>query len=382
MGEKKKVFVSGCFDMLHSGHIAFLEEAAQFGNVYVGLGSDETVFNLKGRYPVNNQDERKYMIDALGCVKESCINTGNGFIDFISELQEVKPDIFVVNEDGNTQAKEEVCRRFGIEYKVLKRIPHRDMPIRSTTALREECSIPYRIDLAGGWLDQPFVGKYCGGSVLTISIEPTLEFNERSGMASSTRRKAIELWQTHIPSGNREKLSKVLFSYENPPGSDIIAGSQDAIGIVMPGLNKLIYDGNYWPKKILSVHDEEILSWLEKHLHLITLGPREVEYSVIDNTYINYRNALALKEASEKCWDSILKFDLKNFGRFFKESFEAQIKMFPNMVFDDIIKTIDKYKDSAYGWKLSGAGGGGYIIFVGDKNIEGSIQIKIRRKSQ
>ena len=80
--EEKKVFVTGCFDMLHSGHVAFLEEAAQYGNVYVGLGSDDTVFNLKGRYPVNNQDERKYMIDALRCVKKTLINAGSGIMDF------------------------------------------------------------------------------------------------------------------------------------------------------------------------------------------------------------------------------------------------------------------------------------------------------------
>ena len=382
MEEDKKVFVSGCFDMLHSGHVAFLKEAAQFGKVYVGLGSDDTVFNLKGRYPVNNQDERKYMIDALECVKECFINTGNGFLDFINELKIIKPDIFVVNEDGNTQAKEELCRKLGIEYKILKRIPHGNMPPRSTTSLREECSIPYRIDLAGGWLDQPFVSKYCSGSVLTISIEPTLEFNERSGMASSTRRKAIELWQTDIPSGNREKLAKMLFSYENPPGTQIVAGSQDALGIVMPGLNNLIYNGSYWPEEIISVHKEEILSWLENHLYLITLGPREIEYSVIDNTNITYENAFALKDATEHCWESILNCDLKNFGFYFRKSFEAQIKMFPNMVFDEIFKIIDKYKDSTFGWKLSGAGGGGYIIFVADKYIEGSIKIKIRRKSQ
>ena len=78
----KKVFVTGCFDMLHSGHVAFLKEAAQYGDVYVGLGSDETVYNLKGRYPVNNQDERKYMLDALDCVKEVLINKGSGIMDF------------------------------------------------------------------------------------------------------------------------------------------------------------------------------------------------------------------------------------------------------------------------------------------------------------
>ena len=378
----KKVFVTGCFDMLHSGHVAFLKEAAQYGDVYVGLGSDETVFNLKGRYPVNNQDERKYMIDALGCVKECLINSGGGIMDFLSEVEIVKPDIFIVNEDGNTPAKEELCKKLGIKYTVLKRIPHGHLPIRSTTSLREECTIPYRIDLAGGWLDQPFVGKYSYGSVLTISIEPTIEFNERSGMASSTRRKAIELWQTDIPPGNKEKLAKILFSYENPPGTNVVAGSQDSIGIVMPGLNKLNYTGNYWPEKIISIHNEKILSWLEKHLYLITLGPRNNDYDVLYNTNINVENAEALKEATEFCWESILNCDVEKFGCYFRKSFEAQIKMFPNMVYDEIFEIIERYKNSAYGWKLSGAGGGGYIVFVADKEIPGSITVKIRRKSQ
>ncbi len=380
--DNKKVFVTGCFDMLHSGHVAFLKEAAEYGNVYVGLGSDETVNNLKGRFPVNNQDERKYMLDALGCVKECLINKGSGIMDFLSEVDTVKPDIFIVNEDGNTPAKEELCKKLGIQYKVLKRIPHGKLPTRSTTTLREECNMPYRIDIAGGWLDQPFVGKLYGGPVLTVSIEPTVEFNERSGMASSSRRKAIELWHTDIPSGNREKLAKMLFSFENPPGTKIIAGSQDSIGIVMPGLNKLDYTGEYWPEKIISVHDEKVLSWLEKHLFLITLGPRVSGYDVLENTDFNVPNAKALSDAAEGCWDSILKTDLEQFGKYFRESFEAQIKMFPNMVYDEIFEIIQKYKKLSYGWKLSGAGGGGYIIFVADKEIPGAIQVKIRRKSQ
>ena len=377
----KKVFVTGCFDMLHSGHVAFLKEAALYGDVYVGLGSDETVYNLKGRYPVNNQDERKYMLDALDCVKEVLINKGSGIMDFLSEVELVKPDIFIVNEEGNTPTKEELCRELGIKYLILKRIPYGQLPSRSTTALRRECLIPYRIDLAGGWLDQPFVGKFSPGPVITISIEPTVEFNERSGMASSTRLKAIDLWQTDIPSGNREKLAKVLFSYENPPGTKVISGSQDSIGIVMPGLNKSEYNANYWPENIISVHDEKILSWLEDHLYLLTLGPRNTNYNVLDNTNINSKNATVLKEAAEGCWESIFNYDVEKFGYYFRKSFEAQIKMFPNMVYDEIFETIGKYKNSAYGWKLSGAGGGGYIIFVSDKEIPGSIQIKIRRNS-
>ena len=51
----KKVFVSGCFDMLHSGHVEFFREVAHYGDVYVALGSDKTVFDLKGRTTFNNE---------------------------------------------------------------------------------------------------------------------------------------------------------------------------------------------------------------------------------------------------------------------------------------------------------------------------------------
>ena len=381
MREKKKVFVTGCFDLLHSGHIAFFEDAAKHGDVYVGLGSDETVYKLKGRYPINNQSERKYMIEALASVKKCFINSGSGIMDFREEIESLQPDIFIVNEDGNTPAKEELSKKLGIRYIVLKRIPHGTLPIRSTTLLKNECTMPYRVDLAGGWLDQPYVGKYAQGPVLTISIEPTIEFNERSGMATSTRRKAIELWHSDIPAGNKEQLAKILFSYENAPGTKVIAGSQDAIGIVLPGLNKIDYNGGYWPVNITSVHDEEILSWLENQLYLITLGPRDDKYDVLKTTKISKKNVEALRFAAEKCWKAILKKDIKECGKYFKQSFEAQIRMFPTMVSQETLSIIDKYKHGAYGWKLSGAGGGGYLILVSEKAIAGAMTIKIRRKA-
>src|SRR3989304_4238320 len=104
MKNRKRVFVTGCFDMLHSGHVAFLEEAAKYGEVFVGLGSDTTVFRLKGLYPINNQDERKYMLEALSCVQRVVINSGSGIMDFVEEFKQLKPDIFIVNEDGNSPA--------------------------------------------------------------------------------------------------------------------------------------------------------------------------------------------------------------------------------------------------------------------------------------
>lgn len=372
--------VTGCFDLLHSGHVAFLQEAAQWGALHVCIGSDETVFGLKGRRPVAPQEERKFMLSALACVAKVHVNRGSGILDFLAELDEIRPDVFFVNEDGHTPAKESLCRERGIQYVVSRRQPAGGLPTRSTTALRVECAIPYRIDLAGGWLDQPWVSKLYPGPVLTISIEPTHDFNHRSGMATSTRKVAAQLWETALPSGDPAQLAYLLFASENPPGTQEVAGSQDSIGIVFPGLNRSGYAGEYWPHNIQSIHDEEILAWLESRLYLVTLGPRTHEYRVLSDTNITAEGAKALADAAEACWDSILEMDAVRFGEQFRKSFEAQIAMFPNMADASIFAQIDEYRDQALGWKLSGAGGGGYLILVSEKPIEKAIQIKIRRK--
>jgi cytidyltransferase-like protein len=376
----KKVLVTGCFDMLHSGHIAFLTTAAELGDLYVCIGSDANVKQLKGRYPVTNEAERKYMLNALKCIKQVHINTGFGIIDFLQELNDIKPDIFVVNEDGHTPEKEAICRTRNIDYRICNRLPHEDLPVRSTTTLRTNTTIPFRIDLAGGWLDQPSVSKFASGSVITISVEPTIDFNHRSGMSTSTRNKAIELWKTHIPDGDPVQLAKMLFCFENPPGTKEVAGSQDALGIVMPGLNNLYYENNYWPATIITEHQEDILNWIEQHLCLLTLGPRVSSYSVLDNTNISTEGAKALANAAEDCWKAILNKDVVAFGKAFTASFEAQIAMFPNMVDASILDLITTYKDKNLGYKLSGAGGGGYLIMVTENPIPESIQIKIRRR--
>jgi cytidyltransferase-like protein len=376
----KKVFVSGCFDLLHSGHVAFFQQAAAFGDLYVAIGSDKTLFELKGRAPINTDHERLFMIQSVGCVKQAFISSGSGMLDFEKELIEIKPDIFVVNEDGNTPDKHALCQRLGIEYKILQREPHEGLLARSTTAYRSVYSMPYRIDLAGGWLDQPFVSMHCPGPVITISIEASVEFNERSGMASSTRRKAIDLWGPRLPVGNPEKLAKILFAYDNPPGTAEVSGSQDSIGIVFPGLNKANYDGKYWPESIDSVRDAAIQGFIEDSIYLIPLGPLHSGFSVLSNTNITPEGAEALANAAESCWGAILARDVENFGRFTRKSFDAQVSMFPNMLNDMIRELIREYEHTAIGWKVSGAGGGGYLILVSETPVENALKICIRNE--
>lgn len=380
-GRKKKVFVSGCFDMLHSGHVAFLQEASEYGDVYVGLGSDKTIRDLKGRETINSEEERVYMLNALSCVHKASVNKGSGLMDFLDDIGILKPDIFIVNEDGHSPEKEELCKELKIEYKVLKRIPHANLPARTSTSLRAVKPMPYRIDLAGTWIDQPYVSKYYPGSAITASIEPTIEFNERSGMATSTRKKAIELWNDHLPPEKPEKLAKTLFRYDNDPGIKEVSGSQDSIGITMPGINKFYYEkGKYWPSKFDTISDISIIKWLEDRLYMLTLWPRLEGYNVLDNTHINTENVRKLTEAADKAWEGLTSKNIKVFSRSFLDSFHSQVRMFPKMINPEIEKVINRYKNKALAWKLSGAGGGGYLIFVSEEKIPNAFKIKIRMK--
>ena len=373
-------FVSGIFDLFHSGHVEFFRQAAAYGDLVVAVASDKTYYGLKGHLPVNDEQERLYMVSASAYVKKAFISRGTGILDFKDELVEIKPDFLIVNEDGNIPAKAQLCAELGIQYIVLQRQPHAGLAERSTSALKAINRMPFRIDVAGGWLDQPFCSRLYPGPVSTISIEPTLDFNERSGMASSTRRKAIELWGPRLPSGDPEKLAKILFCYDNPPGTREVSGSQDSIGIVIPGLNNSYYDGEYWPSRIEKVRNENVYQFIENALYLVPLGPRLNDFSVLSGTRITVPGCKDLSEAAEGCWKAMLDCDLAGFGHFLRAGFEAQVAMFPNMMNETMHEMIDEYRNEALGWKVSGAGGGGYLILVSDHPIKNSINIIIRRE--
>lgn len=132
-----KVLVSGCFDLFHSGHIQFLEVAAEYGDLYVSVGSDATIRELK-REPIYTQEERLYFVKSLKCVKDAFIATGSGLMDFEPELRAMRPDVFVVNYDGSTAAKEALCAELGIRYVAVPRTTRTGLPTRTTTGLLKE----------------------------------------------------------------------------------------------------------------------------------------------------------------------------------------------------------------------------------------------------
>lgn len=379
----KKVFVSGCYDMLHSGHVAFFKEASKYGDLYVGIGSDATIFQLKARKTICAEAERLYMVKSIRYVTDAFINSGSGMMDFVETVERVKPDIFVVNEDGGSETKRQFCAERGIEYVVLQREPDAGLEARSTTSIRTSVKpqLPYRLDLAGTWIDQPYVSKYGAGWAITISLEPTIEFMERGGMSTSTRNAMKKIWPYNLPNYDPEKIAKLVFCFENEPEKGgHISGAQDAIGICIPGLSRHYYDNHYWPEKIETIHDEEILSWLENHLCMIPMFPRPEGTSVVAGAKIDAEGVKALSTAAEKCWEAILKRDLKAFATAFQASFDAQTAMFPAMLSNGVEEWIERYKEKALAWKLSGAGGGGYLALVCEVPPVEAVRIKIRRR--
>ena len=383
----KKVFVSGCYDLLHSGHVEFFRQAAAYGDLYVGIGSDATILDYKHHKTVYSEQERLFMVKSIRYVTDAFINSGSGIMDFVPTLDIVKPDVFVVNEDGGSEEKRRLCEERGIEYVVLSRDPHEGLTARSSTALKKTpCQIPTRLDLAGTWIDQPYVSCFAPGWALTISLEPTFEVRERCGFSTSTRNMIKKIWPYQLPNMDPETLAKLVFCFENDPerSDGIISGAQDSIGICVPGLCRHYYDNRFWPLKIETCYDEQVLTWLEDHLCMIPMFPRWPGCSVVKGKDINEVKVRALAAAADCCWDAIMAKDLDGFAKAYRASFEAQVAMFPAMIQPGVQEYIDKYAamPGVLAWKMPGAGGGGYLALVclgRDAFPEGAIELVIRR---
>lgn len=385
----KKVFVSGCYDLLHSGHIEFFIQASRYGDLYVGIGSDETYLEYKHRKPMFPQEERLFMVKSIKYVKDAYINAGSGVIDYIPTLDIVKPDIFVVNAEGGSDEKRRICEERGIRYVELERTPHEGLQARSSSSLKAALGkddsavaayegIPTRLDLAGTWIDQQYVSCYHPGWAITISIEPSFEVRDRCGLSTSTRKMIQKIWPVKLPKMDPEMLARLVFCFENNPEreDDHISGAQDSIGICVPGLARHYYDKNFWPVKIENTVDEMTLRFLEQHLVMIPMEPRRPGCSVVEGKDINEAKVTALAAAADACWDAILRHDLEGFAAAYLASFNAQTAMFPGMITPSINGRvceeasvqpyIDKYSalPEVLAWKMPGAGGGGYLVLV------------------
>jgi len=249
-------------------------------------------------------------------------------------------------------------------------------------------AIPNRLQLAGGWIDQPFISKHHPdppGSMVVVQIEPSFRPMERSGIASGTRAVAMKLWKDKLPERPREELVRELYQAENQ-GLPEPSGSQDMIGIIYPGINRLDYDFNHeggiFPIHIESCNSPKIARWLEKVIHLLPIEPRPEGYSPLGIKNLEPKWIRRLGQSGRDCYDAIVGMNLKALGASLNATMECWARLLPHVVSHSGIKVdlkawLAAYQEQYPGAMYSGCGGG-YLILVSDEPVPGSTKVNVR----
>jgi rfaE bifunctional protein nucleotidyltransferase chain/domain len=137
-GGKQLVVTNGCFDLLHLGHITYLESARNLGGaLLIGVNGDDAVRGLKGPgRPVNSQADRAAVLAALECVDGACIFTDVRATRFLAAAQ---PDIYVKGGDYTLETLDQNERR-AVEAAGGRIVLVPFVPGKSTTGLLEKIS--------------------------------------------------------------------------------------------------------------------------------------------------------------------------------------------------------------------------------------------------
>jgi hypothetical protein len=252
-------------------------------------------------------------------------------------------------------------------------------------------SLPNRLQLAGGWIDQPFVSRHNPephGSMVVVQIEPDFRPMDRSGIASGTRAVAMRIWRGKLPNRAPEDLVRELYAAENK-GKAEPSGSQDMIGLVYPGINRLDYSfkvqGGIFPWHIESCNSPRIARWLEKVLHLIAVEPRPKGYSPLGAKNLDPKWVARLGQSGRNCFDAIVGMDVAALGASFNLNMKCWEILLPHVVRHPLLRPdlpalLKAYQRQYSGAMYSGCGGG-YLIVVSPEPVPGAFKVKVRTLS-
>ncbi len=247
--------------------------------------------------------------------------------------------------------------------------------------------IPYRMALAGGWIDQPFLSKLNPrppGSMVVISLLPQMRFMDRSGMGTSTRIVATKLWGKSLPDKSPRTLIKELYAAENE-GKSEPSGSQDMAGLVYPGINRLDYDyayeGGCFPVHVESNNDPKVARWLENVVYMLPVVQRPKEYNPLGVKNLDPEWIGRLGQSGKDCFNAILAQDIRALGEAMNLCMECWEVILPHTVRHpaitiDLIKLLRYYQRRYAGAMYSGCGGG-YLYVASEEPVPGASQVKI-----
>jgi len=249
-------------------------------------------------------------------------------------------------------------------------------------------SIPYRMAFAGGWIDQPFVSRHNPsppGSMVVVGLEPTCRYMERAGMATGTRKVALELWNGRLPDRDPAELVRELYCEENRGRSEP-SGSQDMIGLIYPGVNRLDYDfashGGIFPRHIESNNDPVVAAWLEDVIHFVPVAPRPEGYNPLGVKNLDPQCIRRLGATGRECYDAILARDARALGTSMNDCMECWEALLPQTVRHPTV-TVDlkgllQYYQSRYCGAMYSGCGGGYLFVVSQQPVPGALKVRVR----
>jgi hypothetical protein len=253
--------------------------------------------------------------------------------------------------------------------------------------------IPNRLQLAGGWIDQPFVSRHNSepfGSMVVVQIEPDFRPMDRSGIASGTRAIAMKMWKGRVPKRPLAELVRELYEAENKGKADP-SGSQDMIGLVYPGINRLDYDfkfsGGVFPAHIESCNKPKVARWLEKVLYLIAVEPRPDGYNPLGVKNLKPEWVARLGQSGKDCYKAIVNMDAKALGASFNANMNCWETLLPQVVRHplirvDLIPLLKAYQQEYAGAMYSGCGGGYLLVVSDDKPVPGAFKVHVRVASK
>jgi hypothetical protein len=220
---------------------------------------------------------------------------------------------------------------------------------------------------------------------VVVQIEPDFRPMDRSGIASGTRAIATRLWNGRIPNRPMDQLTRELYEEENR-GKSEPSGSQDMIGLIYPGVNRLDYDyagnGGVFPTHIESLTSSRQARWIEKVLHLIPVGPRPEGYSPLGIKNLEPRWVARLGGSGRACFDAIRRMDIEALGASFNETMRCWERLLPHVVTHPLIRIdlkelLKTYQRRFPGAMFSGCGGG-YLIVASNEPVPGSFHVTVR----
>jgi hypothetical protein len=249
-------------------------------------------------------------------------------------------------------------------------------------------SMPYRMAFAGGWIDQPFVSRHNPappGSMVVVAIEPDFRWMDRCGMATSTRAVATRLWKGHVPGGDPAARVRELYKEENGDRPDP-SGSQDMIGLLYPGVNRLDYDarheGGVFPRHVETCVDRGVARWLESVIHVVPVAPRPDGYNPLEVQNLQPPLVQRLGETGRECYAAIIGRNPAALGASMNACMQCWEAILPRTVRHpaisvDLAGILQCYQERYDGAMYSGCGGG-YLYVVSTGSVPGSFTVRVR----